>query len=163
MLNMTIAKKLKVGLLAPNFTLPDETGKSHTLSESRGKWVLIYFYPKDDTPGCTKEACSIRDNFPKFQKMKAQIFGISVDSVKSHGKFKAKYKLPFTLLADEEKKVVNLYGVWAKKKFMGREYMGTLRTSFLVGPQGKIVKIYERVKPDIHAEEVVSDLTELTT
>ncbi len=164
---MAIGKKLKAkvkpkvkGLLAPNFTLPDEKGNNHTLSDYRGKWVLVYFYPKDDTPGCTKEACSIRDNFPKFQKMKAVVFGISKDSVKSHGKFKTKYKLPFTLLADEDKKVMNLYGVWAKKKFMGREYMGTLRTSFLIDPKGKIVKIYEKVKPELHAAEVLDDLAE---
>ncbi len=100
----------------------------------------------------------IRDNFPAFQKLKVQVFGISKDSVKSHKKFAEKYKLPFTLLADEEKKALNAYGVWAKKKMMGREYMGALRTSFLINPAGKIAKIYEQVKPEEHAEEVLEDL-----
>ncbi len=153
--------KLKVGQLAPGFTLQDQNGNNHKLSDYKGQWVLIYFYPKDDTPGCTKEACSIRDNFPKFTKSKTKVFGISVNSVKSHAKFAKKYKLPFTLLADENKSVVKKYGVWAKKKFMGREYMGTLRTSFLIDRKGKVVKIYENVKPEIHAEEVLKDIKEL--
>src|SRR3972149_3031892 len=118
-------KKLVVGSKAPDFTLLDQDGKSHKLSNYRGKWILLYFYPKDDTPGCTKEACSIRDNFPAFKKIKAEIFGVSIDSEKSHKKFAEKYDLPFTLLADPEKKVVEAYGVFGKKKFMGREYMGT--------------------------------------
>lgn len=150
--------KLKIGQLASDFTLLDQNSKKHSLSEYRGKWVLVYFYPKDDTPGCTKEACSIRDNFPKFTKLKVKVFGISVDSIKSHKKFAEKYKLPFTLLADEDKKVVKKYGVWVKKKFMSKEYMGIIRTSFLIGPKGVIVKIYENVKPEIHAEEVLSNL-----
>lgn len=155
--------KLKVGQLAPDFALPDQDGKKHALSDYRGKWALLYFYPKDDTPGCTKEACDIRDTFPRFGKLKAVVFGVSVDSVKSHKKFAEKYKLPFILLADENKKVVEQYGVWAKKKFMGREYMGTFRTSFLIDPKGKIAKIYENVKPEGHAEEVLADLENLTT
>jgi len=150
--------KLKVGSLAPNFTLLDQSGTPQSLSDFRGEWVLLYFYPKDDTPGCTREACMIRDNFPEFKKLKLRVFGISIDSVKSHKKFGEKYKLPFTLLADDEKKVVNAYGVWAKKKFMGREYMGILRTSFLIDPKGKIAKIYEQVRPAEHAEEVLRDL-----
>jgi|SRR5581483_1661243 len=153
--------KLKEGKLAPDFSLPDQNGKSHKLSDYRGQWVLIYFYPKDDTPGCTKEACAIRGMFPDFKKLKVQVFGISTDSVKSHKKFEEKYDLPFTLLADEDKKVVEKYGVWSKKKFMGREYMGTFRTSFLVDPQGKIFKIYENVKPEVHAEEVLEDLRKM--
>ena len=123
---------------------------------------MLYFYPKDDTPGCTEEACGIRDAFPKFGKLKAVALGVSGDSVKSHKKFAEKYGLPFTLLADEDKKVLKQYGVWAKKKMMGREYMGTLRTSFLIDPQGKIVKIYQNVKPDRHAEEVLADLNNLS-
>ena len=119
---------------------------------------MVYFYPKDDTPGCTKEACAIRDDIPRFDKLKVKVLGISVDSVKSHKKFAEKYKLPFTLLSDEKKEVVKKYGVWQKKKFMGREYMGTLRTSFLIDPAGKIAKIYESVKPEVHAEEVLKDL-----
>jgi peroxiredoxin Q/BCP len=146
--------------IAPDFTLFDQDGKKHTLSHHRGAWVLLYFYPKDDTPGCTKEACMIRDALPSFGKLQAKVFGVSVDSVKSHKKFSEKYELPFTLLADEDKKIVHLYGVWSKKKFMGREYMGTLRTSFLINPEGRIVKVYEGVKPEIHAEEVLKDLKE---
>ena len=146
---------------APDFKLPDQLGKIHKLADSLGKWVLVYFYPKDDTPGCTKEACSIRDNFPAFVKVKADIYGISVNSVRSHAKFVEKYKLPFTLLADEAKAVVEKYGVWREKKFMGRTYLGTLRTSFLIDPQGKIAKIYEKVKPELHAAEVLKDLEEL--
>ena len=152
--------KIKNGQLAPDFTLPDQDGKNHKISNNRGQWLLVYFYPKDDTPGCTKEACMIKDNFPEFKKLKVTVFGVSVDSVKSHLKFSKKYKLPFTLLADEDKKVVKLYGVWGKKKFMGREYMGTYRTSFLINPNGKVAKIYENVKPEIHAEEVLKDLAE---
>lgn len=153
--------KLKIGDTAPEFSLSDQNGKAHSLKDCRGKWVLLYFYPKDDTPGCTKEACMLRDNFSVFKKMDAVVFGVSVDSVKSHAKFVEKYTLPFTLLSDEEKEVVTAYGVWGKKKFMGKEYTGTLRTSFLIDPKGKIVKIYEDVKPAVHAEEVLRDLKEL--
>ena len=123
--------------------------------------MLLYFYPKDDTPGCTKEACGIRDSFPDFKKLKIAVFGISVDSAASHKKFEEKYDLPFTLLADEKKEVVKKYGVWGKKKFMGHSYEGTLRTSFLIDPQGKIAKIYENVNPVGHAEEVLADLRAL--
>lgn len=143
---------------APDFTIPDQDGAMHSLSDYAGHWVLLYFYPKDDTPGCTKEACSLRDTFPRFQNMDTIILGVSVDSVASHEKFARKYSLPFTLLSDTAKKVVNLYGVWRKKKFMGSEYMGTVRSSFLINPRGDIVAVYENVKPDIHAEEVLTDL-----
>jgi len=152
---------LKVGQKAPGFHLPDQAGKEHDLKDYAGKWVLLYFYPKDDTPGCTVEACTLRDNFPKFKKMKAVVLGVSADAVKKHAKFAEKYDLPFTLLADEEKSLVNAYGVWAKKKFMGREYMGILRNSYLINPEGKIAKIYEGVKPAAHAEEVLADLKAL--
>lgn len=152
---------LSVGQKAPAFTLQDQTGAEHKLSDYAGSWALLYFYPKDDTPGCTKEACSFRDNLPKFKKMDAVVFGISVDSVKSHAKFAEKYTLPFTLLADPDKKTVEDYGVWAKKKFMGREYMGVLRNSFLIDPKGKIAKIYETVKPELHSTEVLADLKTL--
>ena len=151
-------KKIEVGKIAPGFTLSDQDGKERSLADYHGRWVLLYFYPKDDTPGCTKEACSIRDSFPDFSKLKAEVIGISVDSVASHKKFVKKYNLPFTLLADIEKKVVELYGVWAKKKFMGREYEGTLRSSFLIDPNGKVAQIYEEVKPEMHADEVLKDL-----
>lgn len=150
--------KLRQSQLAPAFSLPDQSGQLHSLKDYRGQWTLIYFYPKDDTPGCTTEACGLRDNFPKFKKLQAVVLGISVDTVKSHQKFVTKYQLPFTLLADEDKTVVKKYGVWQKKKFMGREFMGIVRTSFLINPQGKIAKIYESVKPDEHAEEVLGDL-----
>ncbi len=153
----------KKGTKAKNFTLPDQDGKTHALQGYLGKWVVLYFYPKDDTPGCTVEACSFRDNFPKFKRSKAVVLGVSVDAVKKHTKFATKYELPFTLLSDEEKVVVNLYGVWAKKKFMGREYMGILRTSFLIAPDGKIAKVYEDVQPDGHAEEVLRDIKVLST
>lgn len=143
---------------APDFTLLDQHGVEQTLSDFEGKWVLLYFYPKDDTPGCTTEACMIRDNFTEFKKLKLVVLGVSVDSVKSHKKFVEKYDLPFTLLADEDKAVVSLYDVWAKKKFMGREYMGTLRSSFLIDPEGRIAKVYENVKPAGHADEVLADL-----
>ena len=152
---------LKINQKAPEFSLPDQDNKLHKLSDYRGQWLLLYFYPKDDTPGCTKEACAIRDNFPSFRKLNIKIFGVSVDSIKSHKKFSEKYNLPFTLLADQEKKVVKKYGVWGKKKMMGREYESTHRTSFLIDPGGKIAKIYKNVKPEIHAEEVLENLREL--
>ncbi|MEK7530959.1 MAG: thioredoxin-dependent thiol peroxidase [Patescibacteria group bacterium] len=152
---------LKVGDNAPDFTLPDQDNTQHTLSALKGSWVLIYFYPKDDTPGCTKEACQLRDTFPSFEKLNAKVFGVSADTVASHKKFATKYHLPFTLLADPEKGMISAYGVWAEKSMMGRKYMGILRSSFLVNPQGKIAKVYEKVKPDIHAGEVLADLTAL--
>ncbi|MEK7151033.1 MAG: thioredoxin-dependent thiol peroxidase [Patescibacteria group bacterium] len=150
--------KLKIGDNAPDFNLLDEDENNRSLFNYKGKWILLYFYPKDDTPGCTKEACEIRDNFLEFKKLDVVVIGISTDSVKSHKSFVEKYNLPFTLLSDENKEVVNLYGVWGKKKFMGREYDGTFRTSFLINPKGKIEKIYENVKPAKHSKEVLLDL-----
>ncbi len=152
---------LKLKSKAPQFSLKDENGKVHKLSDYLGKYVLLYFYPKDDTSGCTKQACMIRDDFPNFRKLKCTILGVSIDSVESHLKFKQKYDLPFTLLSDEDKKVVQKYGVWAQKSMYGKKYMGTLRTSYLIDPKGKIVKIYENVKPEVHAEEVLEDLKSL--
>jgi peroxiredoxin Q/BCP len=149
---------LVAGSVAPDFTLPDQEGTKHTLSQYRGQWVLLYFYPKDDTPGCTKEACMIRDSFPDFRALDIVVLGVSVDGVASHKKFAQKYELPFILLADEEKTVVNLYHVWAKKKFLGREYLGTLRMSFLIDPTGVIAKVYDNVKPAVHAAEVLADI-----
>ncbi len=143
----------KAGTLAKDFTLLDQDGKLHTLSKYKGKWVLIYFYPKDDTTGCTKQACAIRDADPDFKKLKTVVLGISGDSVKSHKKFEEKYGLTFPLLADEDKKVIKKYGVWGKKKFMG-----ILRTSFLIDPKGKIAKVYEKVKAAEHADTVLADL-----
>lgn len=153
---------IKINQIAPDFTLPDQEGNKHKLSDYKGQWVLIYFYPKDDTPGCTTEACTLRDNFPSFKKLKIKVIGVSVDAVASHKKFADKYKLPFTLLADEDKKVVEKYGVWQEKSMYGRKYMGTVRNSYLVNPLGKIVKIYEKVKPAVHAEEVLADMKEFS-
>jgi peroxiredoxin Q/BCP len=153
--------KLTVGNKAPDFDVQDQDGKTQSLKQYKGKWVLLYFYPKDDTPGCTKEACAFRDNFPAFKKLDAVVLGVSIDSVAKHVKFIEKYQLPFTLLADVDKQIVDAYDVWGKKKFMGREYMGTFRTSFLIDPQGKIAKIYEEVKPEQHAEEVLKDIKAL--
>ena len=128
---------------APEFSLPDQDGKEHKLGDYQGQFVVLYFYPKDDTPGCTKEACSFRDDYATLMRAKVAVLGVSADSIKSHKKFAEKYALPFTLLADEEKKVVELYGVWRKKKFMGREYLGIVRTTFLIDPDGEIARIYE--------------------
>ncbi len=150
----------RAGEVAPDFTLPDQSGTEYTLSKYRGRWVLLYFYPKDMTSGCTKEACMIRDAFPRFEGVHARVFGVSVDSVTSHKKFAERYSLPFPLLADEGKEVVQKYGVWGEKKFAGRAYMGTKRTSFLINPDGVIAKVYENVKPEVHAEEVLADLKE---
>ncbi len=153
--------KLTIGDKAPEFNLPDQKGSLHSLKDQKGKWTLLYFYPKDDTPGCTIEACTIRDNYPAFKKLGITVFGMSADPVKKHEKFSEKYDLPFTLLSDEEKETLEAYGVWGKKKFMGREYMGISRESFLIDPKGKIVKIYEKVKPAQHAEETLEDLKTL--
>lgn len=150
------------GQQAPDFTLPDQDGVTHTLSSYEGKWVLLYFYPKDDTPGCTIEACMIRDQFKDFTKIDAVVLGVSTDSVASHKKFATAYELPFTLLADETKEVVGMYGVFGEKKMMGRTYMGTRRTSFLIDPEGKIAKVYAKVKPESHATEVLADLATLS-
>ena len=143
---------------AYTFELPDQDGTIHKLSDYSGKWVIVYFYPKDDTPGCTKEACNFRDNIGEYTKRNVTVIGISKDSVASHKKFADKFGLPFTLLADPDKKVIKLYNTWQLKKFMGREYMGIIRSSFLIDKKGKIQKIYETVKPQAHAQEVISDL-----
>jgi peroxiredoxin Q/BCP len=150
---------LKAGDAAPDFSLADQSGKTHKLSAYRGQWVLIFFYPKDDTPGCTKEACGLRDNFAELKKLNTAIFGISIDSVESHKSFAEKYKLPYTLLADQSKSAVQKYGVWGKKEYMGKEYEGTSRVSFLIDPTGKIAKVYEKVNPEEHAAEVIRDRT----
>lgn len=148
----------KTGAKAPDFKLPDQHGDERSLSDYFGNYILLYFYPKDDTPGCTKEACAVRDNLPAFDKLKAEVLGVSVDSEKSHKKFAEKYGLNFTLLSDEGKKVVKKYGVWGRKKMMGKEYDGIMRTSFLIDPEGKIVKVYENVNPEKHAKDVLADL-----
>ena len=155
--------KIETNQPAPSFTALDQNGKSHSLSDYKGKWVLLYFYPQDDTSGCTKEACAIRDNFSGFNKLDAVVLGVSPDSVDSHTKFADKYNLPFTLLADEDKQVINAYGVWGPKSFLGKSYEGVVRMSFLIDPQGKIAKVYEKVKPAEHAEQVLEDLQQLRT
>ncbi len=149
------------GTRAPGFSLPDQDGKMHALSDYRGKWVLLYFYPKDDTPGCTIEACTIRDQFKDFADVGAVVLGVSTDTVASHKKFADAYELPFTLLADANKEVVGMYGVFGERKMMGKTYMGTARTSFLIDLEGMIAKVYEKVKPERHAAEVIADLKQL--
>lgn len=147
---------IKEGDVAPDFSAPTNNGGTVSLADLRGKHVILYFYPKDDTPGCTKEACAFRDNFALFKQKGAVILGVSVDPVKAHDKFVEKFKLPFTLVADVDKKIVNAYGVWGQKTFMGRKYMGTHRVTFLIGPDGRIKKIWPLVKPDEHSAEVLA-------
>lgn len=145
-------------MIALEFDLPDQDNKFHKLSDYRGKWVVLYFYPKDDTPGCTKEACNFRDSFHELQKMDVQILGISKDSVASHKKFAEKYDLNFPILSDENKEVIKKYNAWGVKKFMGREFEGILRITYLIGPKGEIKKVYEKVNPLVHASEILKDL-----
>ncbi len=150
-----------INTAAPALTLPDQTGTIQSLNNYVGTWVLVYFYPKDDTPGCTTEACTLRDKYAEYKEHGITILGVSADSVKSHEKFAQKYDLPFTILADEAKEAVNAWGVWGEKSFLGKKFMGIKRTSFLVDPKGKIAKIYENVKPADHAAEVLSDIRAL--
>lgn len=152
---------LQVGQPAPGFNLPDQSGKKHTLEDYKGQWVLLYFYPEDDTPGCTKEACGIRDQWAEFKNAGLTVLGVSPDSVESHQKFISKYGLPFTLLSDTSKEALNAYESWGKKTFAGKEYVGVHRNSFLINPEGKIVKIYEGVKPQEHAKEVLAHFAAL--
>jgi peroxiredoxin Q/BCP len=147
---------LTPGTLAPDFALPDENGVVRRLSDFRGMAVVLYFYPKDDTPGCTTEACNFRDDYSAFVEKDVTILGISPDSSRSHLKFKQKFQLPFLLLADEEHAVCALYGVWGPKKFMGREYEGVLRTTFVIDRSGHIAKIFENVRPADHSAEVLA-------
>ncbi len=149
---------IAAGLPAPDFSAPDETGALRSLAEFRGKYVVLYFYPKDDTPGCTTEACNFRDDYSDYEKTGVVILGVSPDSPKSHAKFKQKFQLPFNLIADEDHAICEAYGVWGQKKFMGRQYMGVLRTTFLIDPEGKIVRVFEDVKPADHSAEVLAAL-----
>ena len=146
---------IKEGSTAPAFKTTDAKGETVSLKDLRGQKVVLYFYPKDDTPGCTKEACSFRDAFSQFKKKGIAVLGVSPDKEASHQKFITKYKLPFTLLADTDKSIAEAYGVWGEKKFMGRTYMGVHRTTFLIDEKGKIKKIFEKVKPEDHASEVL--------
>lgn len=150
--------KLSEGDPAPAFTAATHGGGQVALGDFQGRHVVLYFYPKDDTPGCTKEACAFRDQFAAFRQKGAVVLGVSVDPVKAHDRFVAKYKLPFTLLADEDRRIVTAYGVWGEKTFMGRKYQGTHRVTFLIGPDGRIKRIWPQVKPEDHAAEVLAAL-----
>ncbi len=146
---------LQVGDKAPDFTLPDETGQDRSLGEFKGRHVLLYFYPKDDTPGCTTEACNFRDDYSQYQDADVVILGVSPDSSTSHMKFKEKYQLPFPLLADEDHKVCDLYRVWGLKKSFGKEYDGVHRTTYLIDPEGIIQTVFQKVSPAQHSSEVL--------
>ena len=147
---------LTEGDIAPAFTANTNSGGKISLADFLGQHVVLYFYPRDDTPGCTKEACAFRDEFTAFKNKNAVVLGVSIDAMKSHDKFVEKYKLPFTLLADEVKKIVQAYGVWGQKSFLGKKYMGIHRVTFLIGPDGRIKKIWLKVKPTEHAAEVLA-------
>lgn len=146
---------------APDFQLPDQTGKSHSLSKLAGKWVVLYFYPKDNTPGCTIEACAFRDSAGDFAKKQIAVLGVSKDSTRSHEKFASKYKLSFPLLSDESSEIIKKYGAWGKKRFMGKEFEGVKRATYVINPQGKVVKVYEKVNPLVHAKEILSDIEKM--
>jgi thioredoxin-dependent peroxiredoxin len=147
------------GQEAPDFELATDDGSTVKLSDLRGKHVVLYFYPKDDTPGCTVQACGIRDAWGEFQRTGAVVFGVSPDDPTSHAKFREKYELPFTLLADEDHSVAEAYGVWVEKSYAGKSYMGVERSTFVIGPDGKLDKVMHRVKPDTHADEVLEALS----
>ncbi len=153
---------LPSGTFAPDFILPDENGVLCRLSEFRGRPLVLYFYPKDDTPGCTAEACRFRDDYAEYLQAGVLVLGVSPDSPASHARFKQKHRLPFSLLADEDHKVCEQYGVWGKKQFMGRNYEGVLRTTFVIDRQGQIVKVFENVRPAEHSAEVLTAIRELT-
>jgi peroxiredoxin Q/BCP len=149
------------GKKAPAFSLPDQEGTTHSLADYAGQPVVIYFYPKDDTPGCTKESCAFQDNLPKFKKSKAAVLGVSVLNSASKAKFADKYGLKFPLLADEDHSMIEKYGVWQEKSMYGKKYMGVARTTYLIGPDGKVVRRWDGVKVDGHAEEVLAAVQEL--
>ena len=159
---MKIRLMIKENTKAPTFTIPSTKKEKYSLKDSLGKYVVIYFYPKDDTPGCTIETNDFNKLLPKFKKLNCEIFGISKDSLKSHDKFRKKYKIKFDLLSDENLKILKKYKVWGKKQFMGREFMGILRTTFLIDPKGKILKIWENVKVKDHAKDVLDILNYFT-
>ena len=152
---------IKVNTKAPLFKIPSTNKSEYSLKDSLGKYVVIYFYPKDDTPGCTIESNDFNKLLPKFKKLNCDVFGISKDTLKSHDKFREKYKIKFDLLSDEDLTVLKKYKVWVKKKFMGREFMGILRTTFLIDPKGKIIKIWENVKVKDHAKDVLDTLNSI--
>ena len=152
---------LKIGRKAPTFTLKDQDGNEQTLKVFAGKWLLIYFYPKDDTPGCTKEACMIAEVYQDFKKLGVTVLGVSKDTSRSHKKFAEKYKLPFTLLSDTSTEMIQAYGAWAEKSMFGKKYMGILRISYLINPEGKVAKVYPDVDPANHALELLKDIKAL--
>lgn len=147
---------------APEFSLPDQNGKMHSLSDYEGKFVILYFYPKDMTPGCTVEACSFRDNIGELNEINVQVLGVSADSIEKHKKFEEKQKLNFPLLSDEKKEMLKDYGVWVEKSMFGKKYMGIQRDSFLINPDGVIVKHYKKVKVTEHTDQVIADVKALT-
>ncbi len=149
---------VREGEIAPDFTAESDAGEPVALSSLRGQPVVLYFYPKDDTPGCTAQACGIRDAYGEFERAGAVVLGVSPDSVGKHVKFKDKYDLPFTLLADPEHELAERYGVWGEKKYMGRSYMGVSRTTFVIDPDGVVAKVFENVKPLTHADDVLAAL-----
>jgi len=150
-----------VGKSAPVFTLPDQNGDSHSLKDYRDNWVILYFYPKDNTSGCTDESCQFRDEFPRFKRAKAVVWGMSPDSVASHEKFATKLNLPFDLLSDDQSKVCTKYGVWQEKSMYGHKYMGVVRTTYLIDPNGKVAARWDKVKVKGHAQDVLTALKEL--
>lgn len=152
---------LKINLSAQDFEGIDQDGKSHKLSTYLGKWVVLYFYPRDNTPGCTKEACNFRDSYHKLQNMGVVVLGVSRDSEESHKKFAAKHNLNFPILADPDRNIIEAYGAWGVKKFMGREFEGIRRITYLINPKGQIAKVYEKVNTLKHADEIVQDLKNL--
>jgi peroxiredoxin Q/BCP len=152
---------LNIGDPAPDFSLSDAEGNTYSLADLSGKRVVLYFYPRDNTPGCTKEACGFRDNYETYQGKDVVVLGVSTDDAKSHNKFIQKYNLPFPLLIDEGGEVAAKYGSYGLKKFMGKEYMGITRSTFIIGPDGKLEKIYRKVKAETHAETVLADLESL--
>ena len=152
---------LEVGQIAPEFSLHDQEGKTRSLADTRGRWVVVYFYPKDDTPGCTKEACAFRDDLPRFEGLNAVVWGVSADDGKAHRKFAEKYDLNFPLLVDPDKAVLEAYGAWVEKSMYGKRYMGVQRITYLIDPEGKVARAWPKVKPEEHAEEVATALAEL--
>lgn len=152
---------LAIGKKAPGFDLPDQDNKKHKLSDYDGKWRVIYFYPKDNTPGCTKEACAIAEVYEDFGKAGVKVFGVSKDSPASHKKFAEKFNLPFTLLSDESKKMMEKYGAWQERSMYGRKYMGTARITYVIDPDGKVAAVYPKVTPTRHALQLLNDLKEL--
>jgi peroxiredoxin Q/BCP len=154
---------IEPGRKAPAFTLKDQTGTTHRLEDYAGRPVVLYFYPKDDTPGCTQETCDFRDNLPRFKKSKAVVLGVSILDEKSKAKFAAKYDIPFPLLADPDHAVADKYGVWQEKARYGRKYMGVARTTYLIGPDGKVVRRWDNVKVPAHVEQVYEAVASLTS